>query len=163
MDYRAYRTLLIAATTALLVGCSGLTKSPAEGLTFTAPPGFTSKASVMGVTQIWTTSDNRQVMLVLRLPVVVTSTDALKSANVKDAKILANKAIALCGHRPAMYMELSGVNSTDNSNEFVDAVFLRGTTHTLISMYIYSQDVKPDPAAQAALRELCAKPGAATS
>jgi len=159
-----HRALYALGVIVLLGGCSNLTKSPAQGLTFTAPAGFSSKASMLGVMQVWTTADNNQVLMLVRLPATVNFNDAFKSANMQDTKILAKRDITICGNLPATYMELTGTRIQGNNrhDDRADVVFLKGTADTMLSLYAYPPAQKPDAAAQSALRELCARPGASS-
>ncbi len=158
-----HRALYALGAVVLLGGCSNLTKSPAQGLTFTAPAGFRSKASMLGVMQVWT-AGNDQVLMLMRLPASVNFNDAFKSANMQDTKILAKRDITVCGNLPATYMELTGtrVQGNDRHDDRADVVFLKGTADTMLSLYAYPPAQKPDAAAQSALRELCARPGASS-
>ncbi|MHB8148422.1 MAG: hypothetical protein ACYDGM_14330 [Vulcanimicrobiaceae bacterium] len=148
---------------AILAGCSGLTKSPTQGLVFTAPAGFASKASMLGVMQVWTADDDNQVLMLLRLPTSINMSDALKNANLKDSKILARRTITICGKQPATYMEVTGTRieaGGRSHDDRADIVYVRGASDTMFSLYAYPRATKPNPAAQAALRGLCAKPAA---
>ena len=159
------RTFCALGLVAILAGCSGLTKSPTQGLMFTAPAGFDSKASMLGMMQVWTADNDRQVLMLLRLPASMRMSDALKSADLKDTKILARRSIAICGKDSATYMEVEGTRTdarTGKHDDRADIVYRRGTADTLLALYVYPRKQKPNPAAQVALRGLCAKPGSSS-
>ena len=159
-------SLGMVAAAILISGCSGLTQSPAHGLTFSAPPGFTSKASVMGVMQVWTHDDGREVLFLMRLPASVDISSALKSADFNDTKILARKSIKICGHQAATALVMAGSHGSTSStgprdDDRVDVVSTQASSESLIAIYAYPKTARPEPAAQAALRNLCSKPGSA--
>ena len=147
----------------MLSACGNLTQSPAHDLTFKAPPGFASRASIMGMMQIWTAASDTQQMMLFRMPAAVGAKQGISSANLKDAKVLKKQQISICGAQPATYLVLSGtkakVGSQPQRDEMVQMVMLKGKKDTVFSMYAYPKGTKPNPAAEQAMRQLCRKSG----
>jgi hypothetical protein len=147
---------MLAAGVVLLAGCGGLTKSPAEGLTFTAPPGWTGTPGILGMAQVWTPpGDSKSVLMLIKAPAAAKLNESLESARVQDSSVKQQRTLTICTNQPARYLELTGkANGEDESIETV--VTAVGDQH-YVAMYMYPIASKPDPQAQAALRQICAK------
>lgn len=161
---RRYCLLSAAVVMAsVLSACGNLTQSPAHDLTFQAPAGFESRASIMGMMQVWSADGGKQDLMLFRMPTGVDPHSVVKSANFKDAKILKQESITICKGEPATYLMLAGDKTKTAAlpaqHEIVQMVMLRASANTIFSMYAYPQGTSPNPAAVSALRQLCTKPG----
>lgn len=152
---------------ALLTAC-GLTKSPAEDINFVAPAGWQSTPGIMGRFQLWTGGANaKQVLMLMKLPQdakIDQSFDASDfkemtgPTSVKDATMLEQRSMKICGNQPAMYMKMRGVsNGGTKTEEMIEAVLSKVSDGTFMAMHMYPVGSVPDPQAEAAIYELCPK------
>jgi hypothetical protein len=149
----------------LLTAC-GLTKSPAEGINFVAPNGWQSTPGIMGRFQLWTGGANaKQVLMLMKLPqdAKIDRTfspsdmkDLAGPSAVKDATMLEQRTMKICGNQPALYMKMRGVSSGQNkTEEMIEAVVSKVSDGTFMAMHMYPVGSVPDPQADAAIYELC--------
>jgi hypothetical protein len=132
---RSVALVLGSAVCAVLLSGCGLTSSPAEGLTFTAPSGWQSSPGIMGFAQLWTPSSNSdEVLMLFRSPRQIDREQVFQTGKLKNAKIDSQS-------KPHN-LEVT----TSNAN---------GTTY--FAMYVYSLNGQPNAQAESALRELCVK------
>jgi hypothetical protein len=156
---RILRYVIAALAVLGTVACGGLTKSPAEGLTFKAPADWTSSPGIMGMMQFWTSSDKKQVLMLFRVPADFKTDQAFNSAEVKDAHIESQKAIKVCGSQAADYMKAIATSSRTGDDNNLEMVSTKTADGALMAMYIYPIGTQPDTAAGAAIYQLCpAKP-----
>jgi hypothetical protein len=163
---RYLRIAVAGALAAATLTACGLTKSPAEGLTFTAPSGWTGTPGIMGRFQLWTgTGDaSGHVLMLMKLPADTNlkadfDMDNLKdvngSASLKDAKILARRTMTLCNGQQSMFMKMQGKSKNQNTEESIEAVLSKASDGTYMAMYMYPIGAATNPAAEAAIYELC--------
>jgi hypothetical protein len=149
----------------LLTAC-GLTKSPAEGINFVAPNGWQSTPGIMGRFQLWTGGANaKQVLMLMKLPqdAKIDRTfspsdmkDLAGPSAVKDATMLEQRTMKICGNQPALYMKMRGVSSGQTkTEEMIEAVVSKVSDGTFMAMHVYPVGSVPDPQADAAIYELC--------
>ena len=154
------RSASIVLASLLLAGC-GLTNSPADGLTFTAPPGWHASPGIMGFMQFWTSpSPSDEVLMLFRSPKELDRSQVFESGKLKDAKIDRQTEIQICGNQPATYIKGTAESSTNNQpstphNIEVTTTNANGTTY--FAMYVYPLNARPDAQAESALHELCVK------
>ena len=142
--------------TFVLAACSGLTKSPAEGLTFKAPDGWTSTPGIMGIMQLWASpGTSKEVLMLFHAPSDWKSDQALDSANVKDAQIQEQRTITICGNQSAQYLKMRATSTRGDGDQNVQMISSKGKDGTYLALYIYPIAATPDPQAQAAIYELC--------
>jgi hypothetical protein len=160
-EMRVYQSAVAALFAVALSGCS-MTASPADGLSFQAPPGWQSSPGIMGFMQFWRSpSDDREVLMLFKSPKPLKAEDIFSDAQLKDtvrnATVEQRSAIEICGHQPATFVQARGSTSRGGI-EFVDAVLttLRGSSY--LAMYVRPISRPTNPMAEAALRELCTKP-----
>ena len=148
----AFALLGALATTA----CGGLTKSPAEGLTFTAPADWKATPGIMGMMQFWMSPDKKQALMLFRVPADFKTDQAFSSADVKDAHIESQRTIKLCGNMPAQYMKAIATSSRTGDDNNLEMTIAKGSDgNTLMAMYVYPIGTKPDATADAAIYQLC--------
>lgn len=152
---------------AILTAC-GLMKSPAEDINFVAPSGWQSTPGIMGRFQLWTGGANaKQVLMLMKLPQdakIDRSFDASDvkeltgPTSVKDATMLEQRTMKICGNQPALYMKMRGVsNGQTKTEEMIEAVLSKVSDGTFMAMHMYPVGSVPDPQADAAIYELCPK------
>jgi hypothetical protein len=153
--------VLPLAACALLLGGCGLTSSPAQDLTFSPPPGWKGSPGIMGFMQFWRSPDSdREVLMLFRSPKQLDAHDVFTNARLKDERIVVRRPITICGKQPAMYMkgEASSQGRTGRPDRDVEMIMTNTGGASYFAMYTYPLNERPDRAALAALRELCAKP-----
>jgi hypothetical protein len=167
---KIFHVAAAVAGVAFLSAC-GLTKSPAEDINFVAPDGWQGTPGIMGRFQLWTggAANDKQVLMLMKLPQdakidksfsASDFKDATGPASVKDATMLEQRTMNICGSQPAMYMKMRGVSSsTDNkkTNEMISAVISKVSDGTFMAMHMYPVGSVPDAQAEAAIYELCPK------
>jgi hypothetical protein len=150
-----------AVLAVLLTGC-GLTSSPADGLTFTAPSGWESSPGIMGFMQFWSPRSNSdEVLMLFRSPKQIDRAEVLKSGKLQNAQIEQQQQITICGNQAAMYFKGSAQSSTDNhpsKPHHLEMTMTNANGATYFAMYVYPMDRAANAQAESALRELCAKP-----
>jgi hypothetical protein len=144
-----------------LTGC-GFQSSPAQGLNFTAPPGWKASPGVLGFMQFWRAPvSNGEFLMLFRSPKHLTADDIFSDRGMKDtlqdASIVRKERIAICGGQPATYVEARG-SSEKGRTDRVDLVLSDVSGSSYIAMYVRPLVAPPNPLAMASLRELCAKP-----
>lgn len=171
---RTFAALSGLALASLLAGCG----NASDNLAFKAPDGFTAKASVLGMVQIWTggTSTDQSMLMLTKLPVKkdVTSKDFApidlsSTAGLKNDKttVQSSKQITICGNQAARLVTMTSQaaapagdkNQTPQSAKQVQMEMLMTNVgnNTYMAMYMHPKADKPDPAAEAALKTVCAK------
>jgi hypothetical protein len=163
MRYPAAATAMLA--TILLVGCGGLMKSPADGLTFRAPDGWQTTPGIMGRFQLWMTGEDKdkQVLVLLKLPPQAKIDKSFNldlvngpnSGGVKDVQVVSRRQMTLCGNQPSLYLMMRGESSRNKIEENLEAVFSKATDSTYMAMYVYPVGTAPNARAEAAISELC--------
>jgi hypothetical protein len=159
--------LLFVLAGALLTAC-GFMKSPAEDINFEAPSGWQSTPGIMGRFQLWTggSANAKQVLMLMKLPQdakIDRSFDAsdMKDltgpASVKDATMLDQRRMTICGNQPALYMKMRGASNSQKTNEMIEAVVSKVSDGTFMAMHMYPVGSVPDSQAEAAIYELCPK------
>lgn len=157
--------LCVAAVACAVIatGC-GLTSSPADGLTFTAPTGWRASPGIMGFMQFWRAPSNGdEVIMLFRSPKKLDPDQIITSAKLKDTRIQRQQPIKICHNQPAMYFYGQGTSSSENQTQKeadmrMVMTDVNGTTY--FAMYIYPVAMPPNGEAVAAIRELCAKASA---
>jgi hypothetical protein len=156
-----------AACAVVLAGC-GLTSSPADGLTFTGPSGWSASPGMMGFMQFWSPkgSNSDEVLMLFRSPKQIDMSqpidtkEIMASGKVKNAKIEDEREITICGNQPAKYFRGYAESSTENSPSkphALEMLMSNAGGNTYFAMYVYPQNGRPNAQAESALRELCVK------
>jgi hypothetical protein len=158
---RSVALLLSSAACAVAVAGCGLTSSPADGLTFTAPSGWHASPGIMGFAQVWTsTSNSDEVLMLFRSPKELDREQVFESGKLKDAQIDQQRQITICGNQPATYLKgtaQSSVNNQPNKPHILEMTMSNSGGNTYFAMYVYSPNRHPNAQAESALRELCVK------
>ena len=142
-------------------GCN-LQASPAENLQFHPPPGWQSSPGILGFMQFWRPPNDEHVVLMLfKSPKPVSPSEVFSNDRMgdtlKDTTIERRQSVTICGHQPATYFQARG---TSSRGEAARAELMLSTVAgaTYFALYVRPIATAPDAAAEAALRELCAKP-----
>lgn len=148
------------ALAVLAMGCS-LSASPADGLSFKAPAGWQSSPGIMGFMQFWRPrNDDREVLMLFKSPKPLKPSDVFSDQRLgdtlKDVSIERRSDIRICGTQPATYVQARGASS-HGGDERVDMVLSTAGGSSYIAMYVRPMAALPNPMAESALRELCAK------
>jgi hypothetical protein len=139
-----------------LAACSGLTKSPAEGLNFKAPDGWKSTPGIMGIMQLWSSGTGKEVLMLFHAPADWKADQALDSANVKDAQVEEQRAVKICGDQNAQFVKMRATSTHGDGDQNVQMMTSKAVDGgTYLALYIYPIAAQPDAQAQAAIYELC--------
>lgn len=126
---------------------------PTDSLKFKAPMKFGNARNVMGLAQVWETSDKKEVLLLAKLPFSADSNNVLQTPTLKDARLEKKEQIKICGNQPATRLAVS----KRSEGLRMDAVAKPVGGVTYLAIYGYPQRAKPDPLAETAIRDLCEK------
>ncbi|MBV9232515.1 MAG: hypothetical protein JO030_00615 [Candidatus Eremiobacteraeota bacterium] len=141
-------------------GCS-FSGSPADGLTFHAPPGWSASPGIMGFMQFWRPpSNDHEVLMLFRSPKPLRASDVLSTKELQgtlhDMTVERRTTIQICGNQAASYFEGRGHSAKGDEKTIMVMTNTRSVTY--LALYVRPIDRAPNGAAQAAVRELCAKP-----
>lgn len=142
--------LLAFGLAASLVACS----SPTHSVTFRAPAGWIATPSLFGF-QAWRTSDRRQVLVLLRFPMVVDPNRALQQSNVQQLRAEHRRQITICGKQRALF--ISGIGTGRRGPQHTDIVMTTVGGQTYVAVYARDLGVAPNADAETAIRSLCPK------
>ncbi|MBC5815752.1 MAG: hypothetical protein GIW97_04340 [Candidatus Eremiobacteraeota bacterium] len=146
---RELRVATIVLCACILAACG----SPSDSIKFAAPKKFGEPKSMFGMMQIWTTPNEREVVMLMKLPVAADPKHALQGSTFKDAQLKKQQSIKICGNQPASYISLL----KPQQHQQLDAIMTVAGGSTYMAMYGYPVGSKPDPQAESAIRNLCAK------
>ncbi len=151
------RLFLIAGAVAVVMGCGSAT----DAITFQAPPSFHSKASLGPFMQVWAAAPHHDIVL-LSMPTQIDLDKTVSQADLNDARLQKKERIKICsGTQDALFVILQGESKVDDdsSSEPSEIQFLatdvRGKTY--MAMYARPLHSTADPAAEAAIRNVCPK------
>jgi hypothetical protein len=141
-----------------LAGCGSAT----EGLDFKAPAGWTALPSFIGFghLQMWTkkASDNKQVDMLMLIRGQTTATMDLKTlpqSGMGAIKAQKTSTITICGNRRAQYLSAIGTGH-GGQTQTMEMVSAPVGDQSFLAMYIRPKTDPADPAAETAIRSLCA-------
>lgn len=164
---RSVAFVLSSAVFAVALSACGLTSSPADGLTFTAPSGWQSSPGIMGFMQFWTPSSNSdEVLMLFRSPKQIDTSkpidtqEIMESGKLKNTKIEDRRQITICGNQSATFFKGNAESSTGNNPSkphSLEMTMSNAGGATYFAMYVYPLGRKPNAQAESALRELCIK------
>lgn len=151
------RLFLFAGAVALLAGCGSATDS----ITFQVPPSFHPKASFGPFMQVWAAAPHNDIVLI-SMPTQIDLNKTVSQADLNDARLQKKEHIKICnGSQDALFVLLQGDSKVDDDSssgpaqvEFL-ATDVRGKTY--LAMYARPLHSPADPAAEAAIRNVCPK------
>jgi hypothetical protein len=150
---RAIAAVLLAS--AALAGCGSVT----NGIDFKAPAGWTSTPSILGRMQAWMKKarDNKQDEMVFLVRGSNTNVDIknIPQAGLGSISMAKQTTITICGNQKAQFV--SGVGSGHGGQKQVmEMVSATVGQDGFVGMYLRPVSDPADPAAEAAIRSLCA-------
>jgi hypothetical protein len=133
--------------------------SASDSTTFAVPPGYVQQASLGPFFQMW--KNDKSVIGLMALPVKADLHTAVSQTSLKDATVTSQKDITICNGQPAVLMDAQGnVNVGDEKNPEhgrAEVIATEVAGKTYIAMYIRPMTASADPAADAAIRNVCPK------
>lgn len=135
---------------AALAACS----SPTQSINFRAPSGWTATPSFFGF-QAWTTSDHKQVLVLMRFPVTGDVNQAIQHSNISNLQTTTERRITICGNHPAMYVSGRGENSSTHTEQQMEMVFTTYPSSTYVAIYSRNVGVASNAEAERAITSLC--------
>jgi hypothetical protein len=155
-----------AAAAMVLAGC-GVLKSPADGLTFRAPAGWTGTPGIMGRFQLWTggsgDKSHQQVLMLMKLPADVKldksfdprEIETNSATSLRDATLVSERTMKLCGTQESMFVKMQGKSKTGSVEEAIEMVLSKAPDGTYMAMYVHPVDSDSNPEAEGAIYQLC--------
>ncbi|HUA08191.1 MAG TPA: hypothetical protein VMA98_02885 [Candidatus Acidoferrales bacterium] len=149
---------LIFAVAIALAGCGSAT----DAVTFKAPPNYTASVSVGPFMQLWRGPQDNALML-MALPTKTDLKNLSAESNVKDAQVLEASSTHICGNQPAYYFSVvgeheepgSGSSGSTQEKRQIDMIATYAGSKTYLAMYIRPVGSPADPAAEAAIHNIC--------
>lgn len=141
--------MLLAGVVLALTACG----NPGDHLSFKAPSIYQAPKNVFGMAQIWSTADNKQALMLMKLPVKMDPKQAVNSAGVKNAKVKSQQAIKICGNQPATHVVME---STGKERSTMDMILTSSGSASYMAMYSHEEGTPADRASEDAIRSLCA-------
>lgn len=151
------RVVFAALAAAALTACGGHAN---DAVTFTAPAGYVSQASVGPFVQIWA-GPNRQVMMLTAMPYANGDLNSSFDKYHKGSLNLESRqSITICNNQPAMLALGTGkpgapMDGPPNSKFELLATVAGGKTY--LAMYSRPSNAPADPAAEKAIKNVCPK------
>jgi hypothetical protein len=157
-----HRLLMGVAAIVVLAACGSAT----DATTFTAPPGYTTAVSVGPFAQIWRGANTRSAIILMALPTEIDYKDITHESNVKDAEIIKQGPIQICGKQDAHYYAMVGDVEVENraspppdvpKQQQIDVVATHLNGKTYLAMYARPKGTAEDSAAEEAIHNVCPK------
>jgi hypothetical protein len=157
-----HRWLMACGVAVLLAGCGSAT----DATTFAAPPGYTTAVSIGPFAQVWRgPKGTRSGIVLTALPTEIAFNNITESSNVKDAQILKDQAVKICGNQDAYYVSMLGESpESDTSSaggsggkQQIDLIATHLNGKTYLAMYVRPQGAVQDAAAESAIHGICPK------
>ncbi len=154
------RSMGVACAALLALAACG---SATDAVTFKAPATYQSAASIGPFMQVWTTADKHDALILMKLPTQVSLDQMLAQSSVKNATVHLQRQLTICGSQPAVYAEMTGVagmvgnSSSGKEPGDVDFIGTNVSGHTYMAMYVRDHGTPVDPAAVAAIHDVCPK------
>jgi hypothetical protein len=144
-----------AAAAATLAGC-GFTSSPGDSLTFKAPKGWRASPGIMGFMQFWQGPADGEVLMLIRSPKPLKTSEVFSNADLRDADLQTEKPIDICGNQPARYFKAKGKWKSQRDST-VEMVMSNAGGATYMAMYVHPQGTPANPDAETAIHQLCVR------
>lgn len=151
---------LIAGVSLLALAACG---SATDSVTFTAPPEYTSKASLGPFMQMWQGKTPHDVIILMALPVAGDLNKAMDQSSVKGADFKEAQKISICDNQPAIFAEGRGDMNTGSSSDKdtkksdIEIIATQVKGKTYLAMYGRPLNAPADPAAEKAIKNVCPK------
>jgi hypothetical protein len=157
-----HRWMISASVALALAGCGSAT----DATTFTAPPGYTTAVSVGPFAQVWRgPKGTRSGIVLTALPGELAFNKITESSNIKDAQMLKDQAVKICGNQDAYYLSMIGESPQSESGsaggatgkQRIDVIATHLNGKTYLAMYVRPQGAAEDPGAESAIHGICPK------
>ncbi|MGD0966845.1 MAG: hypothetical protein ABR949_01055 [Candidatus Aquilonibacter sp.] len=152
----------LAACAFALAGCGSAT----DAVTFKPPASYASAAQVGPFMQLWRGPLHSSLMLIA-FPTKIDLDKAMTGSNFKDAQVIKQSSLQICGDQPAYYVSMIGTGdslATSSSpgirmeKHQVDLIATDAGGKTYMAMYVRPVGSAADAAAEDAIRNVCSKP-----
>lgn len=140
---------LLTGLVLALAGCG----SPGDHLSFKPPAMYQAPKNMFGMAQLWATADDRQALMLMKLPMKMDPKHAVINAGLKDATVKSQQSIEICGNQPATHVVLESTGKNRNS---MDMVMTSSGGTSYMAMYSHPVGTPADHASEEAIRSLCA-------
>lgn len=145
--------------------------SASDGITFAAPPGWTSKMSMLSFMTAYESPDKTQMLMLMKLPFQSNDfTSATKQGSAKNVTLTQKSQIKICGNQDALFASGTGdiqtINEAKDSaqnkptkkdNDRMDMVVTAVNGATYLAMYVRPITMAADKTAEGAIHNLCPK------
>lgn len=153
---RAAIAMMCAAAAAMALAGCGFTSSPGDALTFKAPKGWRGSPGIMGFMQFWQGPQDGEVLMLIRSPKPLKTSEVFSNADLTHADVQAEKSIDICGNQPARYFKAKGKWKSQRDST-VEMVMSNAGGATYMAMYVHPEGTQPDPEAESAIHQLCVR------
>ncbi|HTC31201.1 MAG TPA: hypothetical protein VK702_10765 [Candidatus Acidoferrum sp.] len=158
---RRLATFLICACAFALAGCGSAT----DAVTFKPPANYASAAQIGPFMQLWRGPQHSSMML-MAFPTKIDLDKAMTGSNFKDAQVLKQSSLQICGNQPAYYVSMIGTGDSLGSSSpgirlekhQVDLIATDAGGKTYMAMYVRPIGSPADATAESAIRNVCSKP-----
>lgn len=152
------RALLLAGAllgVAEVAGCGGLSKDPADGLSFRPPPGWSSDIRLLGV-DVFASPGHREFMSLTTMPPGPDLEERLlDGATYRNPREVQQSDITICSGKDAELTTALVYFISGRKDMNLEMVTTEQPDNILVADYIYPIGSKPDKRATAAIRRLC--------
>ncbi len=142
-----------------LAGCG----SASDAVTFKPPADYASAAQIGPFMQVWR-GPQRGALVLMALPTKVDLDKAMTSSNIKDAQVLKQSSIQICGNQPAYYVSMIGNGETFSASpgvtvekRQVELIATDVSGKTYMAIYVRPIGSPADSAAEGSIRNVCPK------
>jgi hypothetical protein len=161
---------MAACLTVLLSGC-GFFQSPADGIDFRPPNGWHGTPGIQGKYQLWVSHDGGEALFLAKLPAAGTSIDRMyrvtqatpfrlqTAGKAYTVTVLEHRNLTLCGRQRSAYVKEVSVSKRNRTAFLSEYVASHAGRFDYLTMYARPVASPPEPAAEAALYQLCPVPG----
>ena len=143
-----------------LAGCGSAT----DAVTFKPPANYASAAQLGPFMHLWR-GPQRSALVLMAFPTKIDFDEAITSSNVKDARVLKQSSIRICGNQPAYYASMIGEGDSFGTatpgvtveKRQVDLLMTDVGGRTYMAMYVRPVGTPEDTAAEDAIRNVCSR------
>jgi len=152
------RRISALALLAPLAACG----TASDAITFKAPAGYAQAASIGPFMQIWNTPDKQNVMMLIALPAKIDLDKSTSQSDLQDADVKVKKHVKICGNQEAVYADIVGEAKNTGTGQaprkmHIEFVATNVSDKTYMAMYMRPLNAPVNPAADAAIRDICPK------
>lgn len=138
-----------------IAACGGLSKDPAEGLSFRPPADWTSDIRLLGI-DVFASPHRSEFISLSSMP---SGPDLeqrlLDGATYRNPRGTDQTDITICGGKDAKYTKAVVYFISGRRDMNLEMITRERDDDVLVADYIYPIGTRPDKKAEAAIRELC--------